>query len=287
MYRTHMTDVTEGWSSAEEAKERARESVRAAFERGPEEPPTRTCPTCGHEAATWRSHCPACEKRYDRRLPWLSTRARWALVALAVALAGTAAAISAPKVDESKRAKAAQLAREQAAHVAAERKRLIREQRPVTGRVRDVAIPGARAPEAERLAARRALVGAFETAILVEARSRIAAGEMDGPVTGIQCGPLIRSPGNPRDENDLTKARGRYDCVAVQRDVVQDGKVVAWFGHPFVGVVNFDRGTYTFCKDNKTPGESGKALVKVKLAPECIGAEGQSAVLDGYLQPED
>jgi hypothetical protein len=282
-----MTDVTEGWSSAEDAKERARESVRAAFERGPDEPPERTCRSCGHEAATWRSRCPACEKRYDRRLPWLSTRARWALAALAVALAGTVVIVSAPKVDHSKRVKAAQRAREQAARIRTETARLVREQRPVHGRAQAVAIPRASAPEARRIEARHALVGAFETAILAEARSRIATGELDGPVTGIHCGPLIRSPGNPSDEDDLTKPRGRYDCVVVKHDVMNDGKVVGWFGHPFVGVIDFRRGSYTFCKDNKVPGERGKALVKVRLAPECIGAEGQSAVLDGYLKPED
>jgi hypothetical protein len=97
----------------------------------------------------------------------------------------------------------------------------------------------------------------------------------------------VRTPGGVSDEEVLSKPRGRYDCVAVQRDVVRDGKIVAYFGIPFVGTIDFRRGTYVLCKDNKAPSENGRALVTVVLPAACIGAEGQDRVRDGYLLPDE
>jgi hypothetical protein len=281
-----MGGVTEGWESAEAARERARQSVREAFERGPEQPPERTCPTCGHVAATWRPRCPNCEKRYDRRWPWLSDRARWSIAALVVAIAAVIVWQSAPHIDQSKKARAEAAARAQAKRIAEERARITREQRPVRGKL-TAAKDNPSAPTAERLAARREQAAQFRAAILANARSRIDTGEMDGPVKSVKCSALVRSPGNTSDEDVLSKPRGRYDCVAVQRDVLRDGKLVAYFGNPFVGTIDFRRGTYVLCRDNKAPSENGKALVSVVLDPSCIGAEGQSRVRDGYLLPDE
>jgi hypothetical protein len=261
--------------------------VKAAFARTPAGPPTRVCPNCGEEAATWRAQCPACNKRYDRRLPWLSDRARWVLGGVgAVAVVAALWAIL-PGVFDAKQEKDAQAARQQAQLEARERARLIREQRPVHGRAHGLAALPADAPAAERLAQRRALVGQTEAAILAEARKRVAAGELDGPVRNVTCGPLVRTPNNARDENDLSKRLGRYDCVAVKRDVVgADGKVVAALGHPFVATIDFTRRTWVLCKDNKVPGERGKPLAKARLAPECVGAVGQPTVGNGYAAPD-
>jgi hypothetical protein len=282
-----MSGVTEEPDSVELARRRAREAVRSAFEKGPEAPPERRCPTCGHVAATWRPRCPSCNKRYDRALPWLSDRMRWGIAAAVLVITGVIIWQSAPKVDQSKKTRAEQAQREQAKRIAAESERIRHEQRPVRGRITSVGAEDPKAPAAERLAARRRLYAAFEAAILAEARQRVATKEMKGPVREIRCSALIRREGALRDEEVLTRPRGRYDCVAVQRDVVRDGEVVAWFGNPFVGVLNFAKGTYVFCKDNKVPGEKGSALAKVTLDPACIGAEGQPRVRDGYLQPDD
>lgn len=274
-------------TNAEEAREAARRSVQAAFARAPEGPPVRTCPNCGEEAATWRANCPACSKRYDRRLPWLSDRMRWAL-----GIAGALAAIAAlwailPGVFDAKRENDAKAAHEQAQRVAAERARLIREQRPIRGRAHDLARLPADAPAATRLAQRRALVDQTKAAILAEARKRVATGELDGPVTKVSCGPLVRSPDNASDETDLSKRLGRYDCVAVKRDVVDgNGKVVGLLGHPFVATIDFPRRSWVLCKDNKVPGERGKPLAKARLDPACVGAEGQKVVGNGYAAPD-
>ena len=99
----------------------------------------------------------------------------------------------------------------------------------------------------------------------------------------MSCGPLIKNPGMQTEDQDLSKSRGRYDCVAVKREVINGGKVVGLFGHPFVATADFKRFTYVWCKDNKVPGERGKALAKVPIPAVCVGAEGRPRVGDGYL----
>jgi hypothetical protein len=262
---------------------KARDDVRDIFARAPQGPPVRTCPSCGAEHATLSPFCPSCDKRYDRRFARVSDRQRWVLGGLALVVVIAAAALILPGVFEAKRATDARVAREQAARVAAERKRLIREQRPKRARPAALRAPRAGASPAEQLAARRRLVTALEGAIFTDARARVASGELDGPIKRVTCGPLIHIPGNRGEEEDLSKTQGRYDCVAVKREVVKGGKVVGLFGHPFVGTADFKRFAYVWCKDNKVPGESGKALVKVPIPAVCIGAEGRPRVGDGYL----
>src|SRR5512134_1920964 len=92
-----------GGDGAQAARERARAQVRAAFAGAPAGPAPRRCRSCGTEHATDRAFCPACGKRYDRRLPWLSDRARWALGALGLAVVAVTAALVLPGVFESKR----------------------------------------------------------------------------------------------------------------------------------------------------------------------------------------
>jgi len=262
---------------------KARDDVRAIFSRAPAGPPVRRCPSCGAEHATLSPVCPSCDKRYDRRFPRVSDRQRWALGGLALAGAIVAAILILPGVFDAKRATDARVAREQAARVAAEKRRLTREQRPHRARPAALRPPRPGAPPADQLAARRRLVHALEGAILTDARARVKAGELDGPVRRVSCGPLIRNPGNHGEDEDLTKIRGRYDCVAVKQEVIKEGKVVGLFGHPFVGTADFKRFTLVWCKDNKVPGERGKPLAKVPIPAACIGAEGRPRIADGYL----
>ena len=262
---------------------KAVEDVREIFSRAPKESPPRTCPSCGAQHVTQRAFCPSCGKRYDRRFAKVSDTQRWILAGVGLAAVITATILILPGVLDAKRDTDARLAREHAARVAAERKRLTREQRPMRGRPAGLKPPGPTASVSEQLAARRKLVTALEGAILADAQQRVKAGALDGPVKSVSCGPLIRNPGNIGEEEDLDNRRGRYDCVAVKREVMKDGKVVGLFGHPFVGTADFKRFTYVWCKDNKVPGERGKPLAKVPIPAVCIGAEGRPRVGDGYL----
>ncbi len=262
---------------------KAADDVREIFSRAPKGPPPRTCPSCGAVHATLLPVCPSCDKRYDRRFPHVSDRQRWALGGLALVAAIVASALIFPGVFAAKRSNDARVARDYAARVAAERARLTREQRPKRGRPKGLHAPRASAAPAAQLAARRRLVVAMEGAILGDAQARVASGELDGPVKRVSCGPLIKNPGMHTEDEDLSKTQGRYDCVAVKREVVNGGKVVGLLGHPFVGTADFKRFTYVWCKDNKVPGERGKPLAKVPIPAVCIGAEGRPRIGDGYL----
>ena len=134
---------------------KAIDDVREIFARAPKGPPPRVCPSCGAEHATLSPTCPSCDKRYDRRFPGVSDRQRWALGGLALFVVIAAAALILPGVFEAKRDNDARLAREHAARVAAEKKRLTREQRPLRGRPAGLRPPGVTASASERLAARR------------------------------------------------------------------------------------------------------------------------------------
>jgi hypothetical protein len=196
-------------------------------------------------------------------------------------------AYAAPRIGESKAERAARLAQETKIRVDRERARLVREQVPVKGTLAAVPADDAKLGDAKRLERRRAQMDAFSAAILADSRARVAQHRLDGNVKGVRCEPLLRTPDNARDENDLAKRRGRYDCVAITSDVIRDGKVIANFGHPFVGVITFATGDYVFCKDNKIPGERGKLLVKVKLDASCVGAEGARELGDGFILEGD
>ena len=275
--------------NAEEARERARLAVQAAYaEPNLEAPPERRCPSCGITSATWSSRCPACDKRFDRRFPWLTDGMRIALAIVALVAAGGALAVVAPRITESKSERAAKDEEARTARIARERARLVREQRVVRVQadegLRDRG-PAAEIPE--RLENRRALVALLQDSILAEARKREATGELKGTkVKEVRCDPLVRNAGNARDEELMAKRVGRYDCVAVQREVVRTGKVLGYFGHPFVGAVRFRTGEITFCKDNKAPSERGEALAEVVVPPACIGAEGAKRLGNGYVDPD-
>ena len=191
--------------------------------------PLRKCRFCGHEAATYRSECPQCGLRYNRRLSPRALRLVIAGAALAL-IAG--AAVTIPMFSESKQTSEQRARERQARLVAQERARLIREQRPVRG--------ASSGPPARTVEQRRELVGVMEAAILEDSRARTRSGELDGTIQSVECGPLERTAVAVPDEEELDEPIGRYDCVARLDDVVQRGKVVATLGHPYVGAIDFD-----------------------------------------------
>jgi branched-chain amino acid transport system permease protein len=255
-----------------------RDEVRAAYARD-EGPPLRLCPECGAEAHTFFEHCPACGTSYFARPPRLSRSARIVLGGTLAVLALLALALIVPRVHESKREQAAA----NRATLAIERRRLAAEQRPhhAIGSTRE----DVHATSSQRLSARRMLVHDAELAITRDARAR--AGTSTGRLARTtECGPLRRDL--PRDELDLSKPIGRYDCVAVTSPVIKQGKVVAKFGTPFVAAIEFRRGRFTWCKNNPAPSERGKTLAFVRLDPACLGLPPDAKPLgSGYATPGD
>jgi hypothetical protein len=270
----------EAW---ERARARAREEVRAAFARG-DEVPLRRCPRCGVETRTRWETCPHCGWSYFRRPPRLSKRARRVLAGLALLGVAAGASQLIPALERGKRSGQARVQAKNERILAAEVRRLRREQRPRRGSAGHLRPPvGARAPAVLR--ARRAFVRFVETAITADARRRVARGELSGQIRVTTCGPLAQVHRGQRatpDHEDLTKPIGRYDCTVVQRDVVRRGEVVGKFGYPFVAALDFRRFTYTFCKNNPIQGERGAALAHVRLDRACLAARGRPFA-GGYL----
>jgi hypothetical protein len=252
-----------------------------------DEIPLRTCPHCGEESRTRFERCPSCGKSlYDEPPRFSRTTKIVAGVAIALVVV-VVGAIVVSGLAGQEHSKDKRVAAERAKLVASERRRLIREQAPRHGRPPGLAKPPATATDAEKIAARVALVRSMESDIATDARARVRTGELRGPIRYAKCGALSPTAAVANEERDLTRSLGRYDCVAVIRDVVDNGKVVGRYGHSFVGTVDFDRWRYVWCRNNPAPGERGKALVFVRLSRECLGAEGAPAVGTGYVMPGD
>jgi hypothetical protein len=100
---------------------------------------------------------------------------------------------------------------------------------------------------------RRALVARLESEILDDARARVRAGNLKGPVRRVDCAPGQRSrAGGVVPEEVLSRARAGYECTAVTSDITGTGGSI---GYPFKGVVDFGTGALVWCKTNPPPGE--------------------------------
>jgi type II secretory pathway pseudopilin PulG len=247
----------------------------------PPEPPLRTCPSCGRESQTRNERCPFCQTSYyaathdQRRRRWLiGTTVAIVLIASLTVIAVIALG------DRSDRDAANKI--EQTRRVAALRVRIARQQAPHRGAAQDLK-PPPHATDAQLLAARKELVGAVERRITDDARARVKTGELTGPFSHTTCGPILKSKAAIPDDRVLSKSIGRYDCVAVKRDVtLRPGQKVAELGYAFVAALNFNTYTYTWCRNNPAQGEAGKALVFVRLARACLAARGK-ALGTGYV----
>jgi hypothetical protein len=242
----------------------------------------RTCPHCGFTEESTRERCSKCGRSVLVRAPRLTGRRRsfvlggGGAVAL-VALVAIVAIVLNAKADRDARQRAAD-----ARAVAAERVRLIRLQAPHRGAAPHLR-PAADAGDTDRLAARAALVRAVEASITQDARARARTGEIAGPISTSKCGPFLRAPDAVPDDRVLTKAVGRYDCVAIKSDIKGDsGASVGSLGYPFVAALDFDRFTYVWCRNTPPQSERGKSLAFVRLDRACLAAKGR-ALGTGYV----
>ena len=242
----------------------------------------RTCPHCGLTEDTTRERCTRCGRSVLVRAPRLQGRRRTVVLrgggALVLVLVAVVVAIVLnAKSDRDARQRAAD-----ARAVAAERVRLTKLQAPHRGAAPELR-PAADATDAERLAARAALVKAVEGVITRDAQGRVRAGEIDGPIRASQCGPFLRAPDAIPDDRVLSKPIGRYDCVAVRDDIKGDsGASVGSIGYPFVAALDFRRFTYVWCRNTPAQSERGQALAFVRLDRACLAAKGK-ALGTGYV----
>jgi hypothetical protein len=185
------------------------------------------------------------------------------LVVLGVA--GALVALLSPGIERTKSTNAAAAARARSAATESLVRKNAAEQR-----LREATIglkdPGSSAAVADRTRARTAILGDLEQAIAADARARVRAGTLGGPIKSVQC-----SPYPPGTRVPLQAAIGSYACVAVNRLITSGTKVLGVFGEPFWARVDFDRGRLAWCKINPRPGEGGAGTgpPPVTLAQAC------------------
>ncbi|HEX2126508.1 MAG TPA: hypothetical protein VHF45_08125, partial [Thermoleophilaceae bacterium] len=88
-----------------------------------------------------------------------------------------------------------------------------------------------------------------------------------GPIRRVDCRPSARS----RDRGSA--GRASFDCTAVTSEIPAGPRnVPGTLGHPFVAVVDFATGRYTWCKTNPVPGERVVPDPRdvVELPRECV-----------------
>ena len=182
----------------------------------------------------------------------------WRKLALAGAVAAAViagiAAISVPRIDESKRKGAAERARQAAAADAAERARLRADQR-----VHTAAAPAGTDP-----------VAALEAAITVDAKARVRAKTITGPVLSTACTPTSAAVSQFPQSHV-------YKCfVKTATGLRGEGGDVIGTGYPFVATIYEKTRRLAWCKQNPHADEKGsKDDVRVRTSPVCAGKLAQ------------
>ena len=140
----------------------------------------------------------------------------------------------------------------------AERTRLIRDQRPVRGRVRIPAGPSGSVAE-------NLLVAELERVVGTEAQRRVATGELESAIRD----PLARCRKLPQRRFGHLS----MECVAVTSEVTGgEGERLGHLGYPFLVLVSRGNGSYAFCKTNPNPGEGASRFGTTPLLSEdCSG----------------
>jgi hypothetical protein len=168
-----------------------------------------------------------------------------------------------PGIDRSKeeraQAESERLARQRAERVA----RLRIEQRPRFGRG---------TPAGSDVARRTTLLGEARAAVETDARRRVAAGSLDGPVRRVECEPYPRTVEGKGAHLDPARATGRYSCLAITRDVPAGERAEASaIGHPYRVKIHFTSGRYALCKVSGRAGEGSLGAAAVVTVPHACG----------------
>ena len=180
-------------------------------------------------------------------VPWRKL-ALWGLVGALVI--GAAAAIAVPRINKSKAQGAAERARQAAAADNAERARLRADQR-----VHKLVVPAGVAP-----------VAALQAAITADAKARVQAKTISGPVLSTSC----ERAGTATIQFPHSSV---YKCfVNTASGIPGEGGDVLGTGYPFVATIYTATRRLAWCKENPHADEKGsKGDVRVKVSPVCAG----------------
>jgi hypothetical protein len=162
--------------------------------------------------------------------------------------------VAVPRIDLSKKQGAAERARQAAAADNAERARLRADQR-----VHSLAVPVGVAP-----------VAALESAVTADAKQRVAAKTISGPVLSTRC--------EPASTNVIQFPHSRvYKCfVKTATGLRGEGNDVLGTGYPFVATIYSKERRLAWCKENPHADEKGsRGDVRVTVSPVCAGKLSQ------------
>jgi hypothetical protein len=171
-------------------------------------------------------------------------------------IAGAVALIT-PAIDSGKRRGAKAERASLAAARAAERRRLVIDQRARSERVA--------APDGDARA-RSAVLARLEASITADVRDRQRSGGLSGHVQGTECRPFRGSP------VAATAPVGKFECVAVTSQIPGlPTSPAGTTGYPFWARVDYDSGRIVWCKINPRAGERGigHELAVVAPPPAC------------------
>lgn len=121
--------------------------------------------------------------------------------------------------------------------------------------------PDPDAGRGEQLAARAEMLARAERSILADARTRLRAAELEGPLLGITCETIASDRKAVPDHLRLSRPVGRYDCLVAKRREIRGVAL----GYPFVAALDFVRFTYVWCRHTLPPSEAGKSPANVRL----------------------
>jgi hypothetical protein len=164
----------------------------------------------------------------------------------------------------------------------AQEQRIERQRAALEARLREQQRPrfAAGAPAPQSVAGRERLVEAAAVSIRTDARKRVAAGELTGPIRGVTCEPFPRTTSGVGAERDLSRRTGIYSCLAVtaQFQGSTGGEVAPYtqseagrIGHPYRVRIDFDSGRYAFCKIAGRPGEGSLRARQAVTVPRACG----------------
>jgi hypothetical protein len=188
----------------------------------------------------------------------LGRRGRIALVAI-VAVAVATVAASWPSVQREREAGERERAREAAASRAAQRRAIVEDQRPRRATLPPGTRARIRAAGGLTDASAALLVGELlESAITRDARLRVRAGSLAGPVLETTCDPVrVRS-----------KLGANYNCFVRTDSRRAVGRVYS-SGYRFSARAQLPAGRLAWCKENPRPLHPTTYVISVPISSEC------------------
>ena len=206
-----------------------------------------------------------------RKIPPRARRPAAIAAAILLAAAAVALVLSIPAITETKSERAAadqQAAGERRARRIAE---LRAEQRVRSGSGQAVrGLTGAAA-----LRTREALAADLAAAVEDDALARVRSGEFTQSVLRVDCERFPRGVGAPDPAAELSKATGRYSCLAITADAPRtEANEASTIGYPYRAQANFETGRFNYCKISGRPGEGALTRRSPVRVPAACGGTG-------------